>query len=47
MREIGAQLGLSEARVSQLHASAIAALRARLLDEEQARTLLQPRRAPR
>lgn len=47
MREIGTQLGLSEARVSQLHASAIAALRARLLDEEQARNLLQPRRAPR
>lgn len=47
MREIGAHMGLSEARVSQLHASAIAGLRAHMLDDEQAQQLLQPRRAQR
>jgi RNA polymerase sigma factor for flagellar operon FliA len=47
MREIGLHMGLSEARVSQLHASAIASLRAHMLDEEQTRELLQPRRTVR
>jgi len=47
MHEIGTRMGLSESRVSQLHASAIAGLRARLLDAEQSQQLLQPRRVPR
>ncbi len=47
MREIGERLGLSEARVSQLHASAIASLRAHMLDAEQSQDLLQPRRSKR
>lgn len=47
MRQIGEHLGLSEARVSQLHASAIASLRAHMLDAEQLQELLQPRRATR
>ena len=47
MREIGTHMGLSEARVSQLHASAIAGLRAHMLDAEQAQQLLEPRRAQR
>lgn len=47
MHEVGTRLGLSESRVSQLHASAIAGLRAQLLDAEQSQHLLQPRRVPR
>jgi RNA polymerase sigma factor for flagellar operon FliA len=47
MREIGEILGMSEARVSQLHASAIASLRSRLLDAGQLKKILQPRRTAR
>lgn len=47
MHEIGSRMGLSESRVSQLHTSAIAGLRAQLLDVEQRQQLLRPRRTPR
>ncbi|HCX80689.1 MAG: hypothetical protein A3E00_12750 [Curvibacter sp. RIFCSPHIGHO2_12_FULL_63_18] len=47
MHEIGTHMGLSESRVSQLHTSAIAGLRAQLLDAEQRQQLLRPRRAQR
>lgn len=47
MHEIGSHMGLSESRVSQLHASAIAGLRAQLLDAEQRQQLLRPRRMAR
>lgn len=46
MREIGVHLGLTEARVSQLHASAIANLRAQLMGAS-APKVLRPRKAVR
>jgi RNA polymerase sigma factor for flagellar operon FliA len=47
MHEIGGKLGVSEARVSQIHAQAIAHLRARLVDGSGAIPTLKPRRAAR
>ncbi|MGQ0709813.1 MAG: sigma-70 family RNA polymerase sigma factor [Rhodoferax sp.] len=47
MHEIGAEMGLSESRVSQLHTHAIAELRAALLADDERFGMLQPRRAPR
>ncbi len=46
MREIGEHLGLSEARISQLHAQTIAQLRVTMPDGDIA-ALLKPRRQPR
>lgn len=46
MREIGEHMGLSEARISQLHAQTIAQLRVTMPDGDIA-TLLKPRRQPR
>lgn len=47
MREIGHSLGLSESRVSQIHAQAIAILRATFVGSEQTSSLLKPRRKKR
>lgn len=47
MREIGAKLGLTEGRISQIHAQAIARLRAAVLGGEVRTTLLAPRRKKR
>jgi len=47
MHEIGKRLKVTEARVSQVHAQAIAQLRAELADGEGAMAVLKPRRAPR
>ncbi len=47
MHEVGAEMGLSESRVSQLHTQAIAELRAALLSRDEHLAMLQPRRAPR
>lgn len=47
MHEVGAALGVSESRVSQLHTQAIAALRAVLLSEDERFAMLTPRRKPR
>jgi RNA polymerase sigma factor for flagellar operon FliA len=47
MHEIGKALGLSEARVSQIHAQAIALLRAAFVGGEQTVSLLKPRRKAR
>jgi hypothetical protein len=46
MREIGEHLKLTEARISQIHAQAIAQLRATMPEGDIAR-LLKPRRKPR
>lgn len=43
MRTIGAQLGITESRVSQIHAQAIAKLRAAVLGDEAKPSLLAPR----
>jgi FliA/WhiG family RNA polymerase sigma factor len=47
MREIGGLLGVSEGRVSQIHAQAIARLRSAVIGVEEDRSLLAPRRLPR
>lgn len=47
MREIGTRLGVGESRVSQLHAQAIAELRATLQSRDARFSMLKPRRAPR
>jgi len=47
MVEIGRRLKVSEARVSQVHAQAIAELRAKLLDGSGLIPVLKPRRRPR
>lgn len=47
MHEIGSQLGVGESRVSQVHAQAIAELRAALQSPEARFSMLQPRRARR
>lgn len=47
MKEIGTKLGLTEGRISQIHAQAIARLRAAVLGGEQKTTLLAPRRKKR
>jgi RNA polymerase sigma factor for flagellar operon FliA len=47
MRDIGHRLGLSESRVSQIHAHAIAQLRATVLGGEYSESPLKPRRKPR
>jgi RNA polymerase sigma factor for flagellar operon FliA len=47
MREVGQLLGLTESRVSQLHAQAIAKLRASFTDAAPPPTVLKPRRKPR
>ena len=47
MREIGGLLGVSEGRVSQIHAQAIARLRSAVIGVEEDRSLLAPRRQPR
>ena len=47
MKEIGARLGLTEGRISQIHAQAIARLRAAVLGGEVRTTLLAPRRKKR
>ncbi|TXH89499.1 MAG: FliA/WhiG family RNA polymerase sigma factor [Rhodoferax sp.] len=47
MREIGTKLGVGESRVSQLHAHAIAELRAALQSPDARFSMLKPRRAPR
>lgn len=47
MHEIGAELGVVESRVSQLHAHAIAKLRAALQSPEARFSMLKPRVAPR
>lgn len=47
MHEIGKLLGLTVARVSQIHTQAIAELRAKLADESGAIPALKPRRAAR
>jgi RNA polymerase sigma factor for flagellar operon FliA len=47
MHEIGRRLKVSEARVSQVHAQAIAELRAKLVDASGLITVLKPRRKPR
>jgi RNA polymerase sigma factor for flagellar operon FliA len=43
MRHIGTALGLSEGRVSQIHAQAIAKLRAVVIGNEERSRLLTPR----
>lgn len=47
MHEIGAELGVGESRVSQLHTHAIAELRAALQSPEARFSMLKPRVAPR
>lgn len=47
MHEIGERMQVSEARVSQIHAQAIALLRARMVDGSGAIPALKPRRAAR
>ena len=47
MHQIGEQLQVSEARVSQIHAQAIAQLRALMVDSEGAIATLKPRRTAR
>lgn len=47
MHEVGAELGVGESRVSQLHTHAIAELRAALQSPEARFSMLKPRRAPR
>ena len=47
MREIGAELGVGESRVSQLHTLAIAELRAALQSPEARFSMLKPRLVPR
>lgn len=47
MHEIGAELGVGTSRVSQLHAHAIAELRAALQSPDARFSMLKPRRAPR
>lgn len=47
MREIGEALGVGESRVSQLHAHAIAELRAALQTPDARFAMLKPRKAPR
>lgn len=47
MHEIGKRLQVTEARVSQIHAQAIAELRARMVDGSGAIPVLKPRRSPR
>ena len=47
MHEIGEKLQVTEARVSQIHAQAIALLRARMVDGSGAMPALKPRRAAR
>lgn len=47
MHQIGKRIKVSEARVSQIHAQAIAQLRARLLDDSGAIPVLKPRRTAR
>jgi RNA polymerase sigma factor for flagellar operon FliA len=47
MREVGQWMALTEARVSQLHAQAIAKLRASFTDDNAPPTILKPRRQPR
>lgn len=47
MHEVGRALGISEARVSQLHAHSIAQLRADILGGEEGAALLKPRSKPR
>lgn len=47
MHEIGAELGVGESRVSQLHAQAIAQLRAALLSPEARFSMLKPRKTSR
>lgn len=47
MHQIGKRLKVTEARVSQIHAQAIAQLRARLLDDSGAIPVLKPRRTAR
>ena len=47
MHQIGLRLQVSEARVSQIHAQAIALLRAKLVDDSGAMPMLKPRRSAR
>ena len=47
MREIAGELGVSESRVCQIHAQAIARLRVAVLGGEEKSLLLAPRRKPR
>ena len=47
MSEIASRLGLTEGRISQIHAQAIARLRAAVLGGDQRTTLLAPRRKKR
>lgn len=47
MHEIGAELGVGTSRVSQLHAQAIAELRAALQTPDARFSMLKPRKAPR
>ena len=47
MRDIGAQLEVTEGRVSQIHSQAIARLRAVIVGEDELPALLAPRRKPR
>jgi RNA polymerase sigma factor for flagellar operon FliA len=47
MREIGDLLGVTEGRVSQIHAQAIARLRGAVIGDGEERSLLAPRRQPR
>lgn len=46
LRSIGERLSLTEARISQIHAQAIAKLRAEILWKENGASLLAPRRRP-
>lgn len=47
MREIGAALGVTEGRVSQIHSQAVARLRVAVIGGEEQHSLLAPRRQPR
>jgi RNA polymerase sigma factor for flagellar operon FliA len=47
MHEVGKALGVSEARVSQLHMQTIAQLRADILGGEVGTSILKPRTKPR
>jgi RNA polymerase sigma factor FliA len=47
MHQIGEKMHVSEARVSQIHAQAIALLRARMVDGTGVIAALKPRRAAR
>ena len=47
MHQIGQRLQVTEARVSQIHAQAIALLRAKLVDDSGAMPMLKPRRSAR